>query len=596
MNIRTINEVFYAVVERNLDHAILFKRKIKWIPISSQELYRDVVGTARTLESWGVSKGERIGILSENRPEWAVADFATMLLGAVTVPVYPTLTAEQTLYLLKDSGARVLFVSTHDHLRKVQAIKDKTCLEKIVVMDYITTAEAVPMHRMMHNGPMKRDEEFDARAKSVGPEELATIIYTSGTTGTPKGAMLTQENLASNLFHSLDFYDFKPGQVSVSFLPLSHITARHLDYAMFWHGVTVAYCPFLEELMPTLAEVRPTVFVAVPRVYEKIYNQVQGKVGSGLARKVYNWAMDVGREHAAEVLAGKRPESLSWKLADAVLFSKVRKALGGRVEVFISGGAPLSRELIEWYACIGIRLYEGYGLTETSPVVALNNPRAYRAGSVGKPLRNLQVKIDEDGEILVKGPSVFKGYWNMPEENARVFVDGWFRTGDVGRLDADGFLYITDRKRDLIKTSGGKFIAPQPIEGTLKANVLVAEAAVIGDRHKFPLVVIAPHFAALEDWAKANDVVFRSREELVGHPKVQNLYKGVVAEVNKKLAQFEKIKKVLVVPDEFSAADGSLTPTMKLRRRVIEERYRRQIEAIYAAMGESSEMMESLSH
>lgn len=596
MNIRTINEVFYAVVERNLQCAILFKRKIKWLPISSQELYRDVVGTSRTLASWGIAKGDRVAILSENRPEWAVADFATMLLGAVTVPIYPSLTSEQTLHMLNDSGARVLFVSTHDHLRKVLALKDKTCLEKVVVMDYITTAEAVPMHRMMHNGPAKRDEEFDARAKAVSPDDLATIIYTSGTTGTPKGAMLTQENLASNLFHSLDFYDFKPGQVSVSFLPLSHITARHLDYAMFWHGVTVAYCPFLDELMPALAEVRPTVFVAVPRVYEKIYNQVQGKVKSGLARKVYNWAIGVGREHAAEVLDGKRPQAFSWKLADTLFYSKIRKALGGRVEVFISGGAPLSRELIDWYACVGIRLHEGYGLTETSPVVALNNPHCYRAGSVGKPLKNVQVKIGEDNEILVQGPSVFKGYWNMPEESARVFEDGWFRTGDVGRLDEDGFLYITDRKRDLIKTSGGKFVAPQPIEGSLKTNMLVAEAAVIGDRRKFPLVVIAPHFSALEDWAKENGIVFHSREELVSHPRAQTLYKGIVAEVNKRLAQFEKIKKVLVVPDEFSTANGSLTPTMKLRRRVIEERYRPQIDAIYAGMGESTEMIESLSH
>jgi long-chain acyl-CoA synthetase len=288
-----------------------------------------------------------------------------------------------------------------------------------------------------------------------------------------------------------------------------------------------------------------------------------------------------GGQHRDEIYAGQTPGALDWKLANALLFSKVRAALGGRVEVFISGGAPFNRELLDWYASIGIRIFEGYGLTETSPVIGLNNPKAYRAGSVGKPLSNLEVKIAEDDEILVKGPSVCKGYWHMPEETANAFADGWFRTGDVGRIDEDGFLFVTDRKKDLIKTSGGKFIAPQPIEGKLKANPLVAEAAVIGDRRKFPLVVIAPQFDALEDWAKQNAVSFSSREELVADPQVRALYKGVVAEVNNDLAQFEKIKKVLVVPDEFSTANGTLTPTMKLRRRVVEERYRQQVDELY---------------
>ncbi|HYG99293.1 MAG TPA: long-chain fatty acid--CoA ligase [Terriglobales bacterium] len=586
MNTQTINEVFYEVVERNLPRATVFKRTVTWTAASSRELYRNVVGVAKSLRSWGIGPGDRVAILSENRPEWAVADFATMLLGAASVPIYPTLTLEHTAYMLADSGARVLFVSTPGHLRKVLAIKDQTRIEKIVLMQG-EGPDAIPMAQLMNQGPMERDRQFDERALSVGPDEIATLIYTSGTTGTPKGAMLTQHNLASNLVHSLNFYGLGPGYVSISFLPLSHITARHLDYAMYWHGATVAYCPYIDELMQALLEVRPTVFVAVPRVYEKIYNQVQGKVGFGLKRKLYNWAMGVGRRNRDQVFAGKRPQDPLWNLADMVLFSNIRKALGGKVEIYISGGAPLSPDLINWYASIGVRIFEGYGLTETSPVIALNNPIAYRPGSVGKPLSNLQVKIAEDGEILVKGPSVFKGYWNKPEETAAAFEDGWFHTGDVGRVDDDGFLYVTDRKKDLIKTSGGKFIAPQPIEIALKLNPLVAEAAVIGDRRKFPLVVIAPQFPALETWARHNGVKFTSWEELSASPRVTELYKSVVAEVNANLAQFEKIKKVLIVPDEFTVANGALTPTLKLKRRVVEERYRERIEQAFATSGDS---------
>jgi long-chain acyl-CoA synthetase len=587
LTIQTINELFYSVVERNLDRVMIYRRKIKWVPVSAHELYRNVVGVARGLESWGIGKGDRIAILSENRPEWAIADFAAMLLGAVVVPIYTTLTREQTLHLLRDSGARVIFVSTADQLRKVQALKSDCALEKIVMMDYFGTSDVVPMQRLMHNGPVSgRDAAFDARALAVQPGDLATIIYTSGTTGTPKGAMLTQQNLASNLLYSLDMYEFRPGQTSVSFLPLSHVTARHVDYAMMWHGVTVAYCPFLDELSISLLEVNPNFFVAVPRVYEKVYNQVQAKIGTGFKRILYNWAMAVGREHKDEVLAGRRPSSLKWKLADWILFSKVKQGLG-QVEIFISGGAPLSRDLLNWYASIGIRIYEGYGLTETSPVVAVNNPKSYRAGSVGPVLKNVQVRIGDDGEVLVKGPSVFQGYWNMPEQTEAAFDGEWFRTGDVGRLDEDGFLYITDRKKDLIKTSGGKFIAPQPIESKLKSHPLVAEAAIVGDRRKFPCVLVAPDFPALEDWAKQQGVHFSSREQLIGDPQVYALYKNIVNEANRDLAQFEKIKKVLVIAEEFSIANGYLTPTMKLKRRVIEERYRAQIDALYNTSSEA---------
>ncbi len=586
MALNTINDVFYSVVDRKLDRAMLYKQTVKWIPIASHELYRDAVGVAKTLQEWGIAKGDRIGILSENRPEWATAEFGAMLIGAVVVPIYPTLTADQAAVMLNDAGVRVLFVSTADQLKKALVLKPSTKIEKIVVMDYVGIPEGIPMHRLMHNGPTQRDPEFDVRARAIAADDLATIIYTSGTTGQPKGAMLTHGNLASNLIHSLEEFPLTAGDLSISFLPLSHITARHVDYSMFYHGVTIAYCPLIADLPKALLEVKPTLLVAVPRVFEKVQNEAQARA-RGLKRSIFNWALRVGRAHRGDVLAGRSPSSLSWKLANKFVFSKVREALGGRVKVFISGGAPLGRDLAAWWADIGIRIHEGYGLTETSPVIALNTPLAHKLGTVGRPLPNVEVRIADDGEILVRGPSIFKGYWNLPHETAAAFTpDGFFKTGDIGNVDADGFLSVTDRKRDLIKTSGGKFIAPQPIECKLKSHPLVGEAIVIGERHKFPAVVIAPDFAELDAWAREHNLQASSREELLREPLVRQAYDSIVADANRDLAQFEKMKKVLLVADEFSIANGSLTPTLKLKRRIIEERYHDRIEQLYRESGE----------
>ena len=393
--------------------------------------------------------------------------------------------------------------------------------------------------------------------------------------------MLTHGNLVSNLSYARDYFDLAPGQVGISFLPLSHVTARHLDYVLFQNGVTIAYCPNFTLMPQYLPEVRPTIFVGVPRVYEKIRDKVRHEAAKGFKRTVYQWALRVGRSHRDEILAGKRPASLSWKLANSLLYSKIRAAMGGRAQLFVSGGAPLGRELAEWFADIGIRIHEGYGLTETSPVIAINSPQQHRLGTVGKVIFNVECRIASDGEIQVRGPSVFKGYWNKAEETRNVFEEGWFKTGDIGHLDADGFLTITDRKKDLQKTSGGKFIAPQPIELTLTSSPMVAYAAVFADGRKFASAVIAPEFLALEEWARSQQIGPMNRQQLVAHPKVQALYEGIVAEVNKNLAQYEAIKNFLVVPDEFTIADGQLTASMKMRRRAVEQRYRAQIEALY---------------
>jgi long-chain acyl-CoA synthetase len=393
--------------------------------------------------------------------------------------------------------------------------------------------------------------------------------------------MLSHGNLASNIACSLQGFDVRPGDLMISFLPLSHVTARHVDFAMLYHGVTLAYCSAIDQLPRALQEVKPTIFVAVPRVYEKIYSQVEQKTKSFPKSAIYRWALSVGRRQRGETLAGRIPSRLPWRIADRLVFSQVRAGVGGRVRIYISGGAPLGRELAEWYANIGIRIHEGYGLTETSPVVAVNTPQAHKLGTVGRPLSNLEVRIAEDGELLVRGPSVFAQYWNRPDETRAVFSDGWFKTGDIGHLDGEGFLSITDRKKDLIKTSGGKFIAPQPIENSLKHNALISEAVIVGDKRKFPAVLLVPYFSLLQDWARQNQVTFDSRGDLVANPRVQALYDGIVADLNQTLARFEKLKKVVLIPDEFTADNGLLTASMKLRRRAVEERYRDKIDLLY---------------
>ena len=595
MSLATLNDIFFAAVAHNLDRIMLYREAGKWLPISSHQFGQSVARTAHALHAWGIQPGDRIAILSENRPEWPTADMASLLLKAVTVPLYTTLTPEQTAFVLSDAGCRMIFLSSDRQLHKVLSILPQTRIERIIVMDSIeftgdlapfadkcVTMSAMASAGAEDPGSDNLGSELEARARAVTPDDLATIVYTSGTTGTSKGAMLTHGNIASNIQCSLLGFDMRPGLTSISFLPLCHITARHVDFAMLYHGVTLAYCPFIERLPEVLQEVRPSLFVAVPRVYEKIYAQAEQKAKGFPKSAVFDWALGVGQKHKPEILAGKTPTSTDWKLANRLVFSKIREGMGGEVETFISGGAPLGRELAEWYATVGIRIHEGYGLTETSPVIALNTPLNHRIGTVGKTLPNIEVRIAEDGEILVRGPSVFKGYWNRPEETKAALSDGWFKTGDIGNIDADGYLSVTDRKKDLIKTSGGKFIAPQPIENSLKLNSLVGVPAILGDRRKFAAVIVSPNFVALEQWARANNIPFSSRQELVANPKVQSLYEEIVEGINQNLARFEKLKRVLLVADEFTLDNGALTPTLKLKRRVIEERYRQQIDELYA--------------
>ena len=581
METRTLVDVFFASVAHDVQRHVMFKRGSDWQIISSRQLYGYVAKLARTLKEWGIQKGDRVAILSENRPEWMIADFACVSSGIIDVPIYATLTAEQTLYLLQNSRARVVFVSTLEQLRKVQSIQPKTSVEKIVVMDDVAEVNVIPLWPLINGASTEADHDFDESAHQIKPEDLATLIYTSGTTGTSKGVMLSHGNLTACAIMASKQAEWEPGDVYLSFLPLSHVTARHVDYVCYLDGVTIVYCAVFDQLPQMLQEAKPTIIVAVPRVYEKVRGEAERRAGQGLKRKIFDWAVRVGEKHKAEIARGETPNSLAWKVANRLVFDKIRNGFGGRSRAYFSGGAPLGKDMAEWFCSVGIPIMEGYGLTETSPTLSVNRRGAFKIGSVGKVNDGLQLKIADDGEILVKGPTVFQGYWEMPEETRNSFVDGWFKTGDIGELDSEGFLSITDRKKDLIKTSGGKFIAPQPIENALKSNVLIAQAAVIGDKRKYASVILSPHFPLLEDWARANGVAFSSRQELVGTAKVRELYKGIVEDLNKRLAHFETIKKIVVVPDEFTVATGEITPTLKLKRRVIETKYKQQIDELY---------------
>lgn len=582
METRTLADLFFTSVGRNLEQQVLFKQQDRWQPISSKQYYGYVTAVARALKQWGIRKGDRVAILSENRPEWMIADFACLGSGIADVPIYTTLTTDQTAYLLQNSAARVVFVSTLEQLRKVQSIQSQTAVEKIVVMDDVAEINVIRMWSILEEATTEPDPAFDEQAHQVQPDDLATLIYTSGTTGTSKGVMLSHGNLTSIAVESFRRSEWQPGDLYLSFLPLSHVTARHVDYVCFYSGVTIAYCPSFDLLPQALQEAKPTIIVAVPRVYEKVRQEVEHRAAFGFKRKILNWALNVGKKHIEEIQHDQKPKSFEWRLADKLVYSQIRDGFGGRSRAYFSGGAPLGKDMAEWFCWMGIPICEGYGLTETSPTICVNRRDAFKLGTVGKPHDIIQVKVAEDGELLVKGPQVFKGYWNMPEETRAAFTpDGWFKTGDIGQIDSDGFIMITDRKKDLIKTSGGKFIAPQPIENALKNNALIAQAAVIGDKRKFASVIISPHFPLLEDWARANGVNFASHADLVTNQKVKDLYRGIVDDLNKNLAHFETIKKIVVVPDEFTVAGGEITPTMKLKRRVIEARYGEQIDELY---------------
>lgn len=587
----TLVQLFFDATDQyRREDALLVKEGESWRAISHDEVERRVRHLALALGVLGVDRGDRVAIVSENRPEWAISDYAALCHGALLVPIYQTLLPNQIAYILQDSGARLLFVSTREQLDKVLAVWDTVpSLEHVIVFDDVATERegVLTLEAALELGEAAElrgaAEGFRERALEAAPDDVATVLYTSGTTGQPKGVMLTHQNIFSNVQAVYRVLDFSKADTSLSFLPLSHILQRMVDFALFGRGVSIAYVSSLDQVAAAMSEVRPTVVVSTPRVYEKLYSRILS--ATGVKRRLVLWSRRVALEWADRVLAGERPSlglRLRHRVADRLVFSKVRAAIGGRLRFFVSGAAPLAPELARFFFGAGVTILEGYGLTETSPVTNVNRPDSIRIGTVGPPVPGTEIAIADDGEILVRGPQVMKGYFNLPEATAEAIdSDGWFRTGDIGELDADGYLKITDRKKDLLVTAGGKNIAPQPLENEIKTSRYIAEAVMLGDRRPYPIVLVVPDFDAIAGWAEAKGITERDRVALVRHPDVQAKLEREVERKVEPFARYEKPKKVAVLEREFSIEGGELTPTMKVRRRVVEERYAAVIEALY---------------
>ena len=601
---RTLVEIFDGCVARPRPDLLLYRGKYRWQRMSTGEFARRVRALSCALPGLRVGPGDRVILLSENRPEWQIVDFAVQNAGAVTVPIYPTLPASQVRPLLADCGAKAAFVSNRAQLEKLREASEAAHPLPIVVFDPPGAGEGADLGGLPLEMAIRRGEEedradprgFDRRRQTVGPESLATIIYTSGTTGSPKGVMLTHGNFASNIEGCLMSLPLGAGDVVLSFLPLSHVLQRMFEYTSFSVTACIAYAQSMETVPRDMAEVSPTIVPAVPRFFEKIHARIMGTVASSSRPRqaAFRWAMRQGRKRLETTLAG-RPVPLSLRvksaLGDRVVGRRVRRGVGGRLRFFISGGAPLSRELAEFFPAAGILVLEGYGLTETSPVIAVNSPDRFRPGTVGSVLPGLDVRIADDGEILVRGPSVMKGYWNRPLDTEQVLRDGWFHTGDIGFLDPEGFLTITDRKKDLIVTSAGKNVAPQPIENALKNSTFIANAVCVGDRRNYVAALIVPEIETLRGWAieRGLTAVGDSLADLLARPEVKDLYRREIDSVTVHLARFEKIKRFALLERDFSLEEGELTPTLKVRRRIVCEKFTAVITSLYPADGGSPE-------
>jgi len=589
----TLTKLFFDSVSKfNRPDALQVKVAGAYKPISHTEVANRVRHAARGLSSLGVTRGDRVAILSENRPEWAIADFACLTAGLTDVPIYPTLPADQIAYILKDSGAVAIFVSNKSQAEKIREIRSQVpALKSVIGFDEIPGLTNMSIAELEKRGTEGETSlsiaTYKEDALTVKPDDLATLIYTSGTTGAPKGVMLTHDNIYSNVAASMKAIPFEGRDVGLSFLPLSHIFERMAGhYMMFATGTSIAYAESIDTVPINMQEVRPTLVLSVPRLYEKMYARVleAALTGGFLKKKIFFWARGVAERWANEKLAGKEPGWLlarQYAIAQKLVFSKLKGRTGGRLRYFVSGGAPLAPEINKFFYAAGLEILEGYGLTETSPVIAVNTPENFRIGTVGKLIDGVEVKIAADGEILTRGPHVMKGYYNKPEATREAIEpDGWFHTGDIGEL-RDGFLAITDRKKDIIVTAGGKNIAPQPLENKVKTNKYVAQAVMLGDKRKFPSMLIVPNFDQLEKWAMKRNIIWTDRAQLLRMPTIQA---KMEQEVNKELAgaaHFEVPKKIGLIEHDFSIEKGELTPTLKVKRRAIDKTYKALIDSLY---------------
>src|SRR5712692_1732108 len=566
-----------------------------WEAISSEELLRRVAGLSSALAELGVKPGDRVGLFAANRPEWHIADFAINGSGAVTVPLYFKESPERMTYILKHCGAKVVFAAGAEQMHKLLSLRGELPeLEHIILADSGSDvpSDCLRYETLIATAGGAEIAAYRLRAAQVLPGQLASIIYTSGTTGEPKGVMLTHTNFCSNVTDSHSDFHLDPHtDLAISFLPLAHIYGRTLDYFYIFHGIPIAYVGVVEQVSQALLEVRPTILGAVPRVFEKIYARVmeQGHKSAGMKRRIFEWSRKVA-SRSARWRSGEGSASLAvkmeWFIVDELVYSKIRAGTGGKLRIVFSGGAPLAPDLAEFFWAVDIPIYQGYGLTETSPVLTSNYP-ANRVGSSGKPIRNVQIRIAADGEILAKGPCVMQGYYKSPEATREVLTeDGWFRTGDIGYVDKDNFLFITDRKKDLIKTAAGKFVAPQPIENALKTSPYILNAMVVGDKKKFIVALIVPNATTVSAKAAELRIKFASNAEVAAHPWVHTLIEGEVKRLTAHLAQYESIKRFALLPEDFTFDNGALTFTLKLKRRVVEQQFQDVIERLYADVAE----------
>ncbi len=589
MAVTTLSELFLKTAGFDKPDCLLYKVGGKYQPVSTAELVDRVRRLAKALEGLGIQPGDRVALMSENGPHWPTVDFASLCIGAVLVPIYPTLLPDQSSYIANNCGARIVVAETTQHLDGFLSHSEELSgVEHFVLIKGTSTdPRVIGLGDLLERGAGYDVARFEEKARAVKPDDLATFIYTSGTTGTPKGVMLTHRNIVSNVVAAMDVVEIDGKYTALSFLPLSHSFERTVDYCYFYKGCTIGYAESVATVAQNLQEVKPHIFVSVPRVYEKVLAKVQEGVASGspIKQKIFAWALGVGRKALPYRLKHKPAPGLlglQLGLADKLVFSKIQERLGGRFVMALSGGAPLGRDVAEFFWGAGIAIYEGYGLSETAPVLSVNTPDAVKMGTVGKALPGVELKIASDGEILGKGPNIMKGYWNMPEATAEVIdAEGWFHTGDIGEIDSEGFLRITDRKKELIINAYGKNVAPAPIENSLKSSRFIAQAVVLGDRRKFLAALIVPDFDALRPWAERQGIGAANNQALIQDARVRALVAKEVEQVNAGLASFEKIQAWELLPEEWTLETGELTPTQKVKRRVINEKYGDVIERLY---------------
>ena len=591
----TLAEVYtHAARLHDKPDALNYKRDGRWHAISSQEMIARARDIACGLHALGLRRGDRAALLSESCPEWVLTDAGCQLAGIVDVPVYPTQAPPQVRYILNDSGARLLFVRNRAAYERIaEAVRDCAARAHLVFFEPEGAREAgaLTLTELAERGRAlaeQRPELLDEIARELSPDDLATIIYTSGTTGEPKGVMLTQANLVSNLIDCAGHLAFGERDTALSVLPLCHVFERTGMYMYLHHGMTVYFAESMDKIGENMREVHPTVVLCVPRLFEKIYGRIKeraardGKLRAGLLA----WAVAVGKEWARLKVAHKPIPpllELKYEIASWLVFAKWRAGMGGRIRLFVSGGAALPEELGYVFMGAGLPIVQGYGLTETSPVITAGNPEDNRVGTVGLPIRHVEVRIAADGEIEVRGPNVMRGYYNKPTETRAVFTDdGWFKTGDIGELDAEGFLRITDRKKELFKTSGGKYIAPQHIEGRIKQSRFVNQVVLIGNGRKFPAALIVPNFAQLRAYAQFKGINAREPAELCADERILDLMQRQVDAQCADLSKYERVKRIALLERELTIEGGELTPTLKVKRRVIDEKYRAVIDQLYA--------------